>query len=70
MVACSQTTTAPPLSKGSISSSTEISKAGVVTASKRVSVPTGNSERIERRKFSTDRWPTRTPLGVPVEPEV
>ena len=47
-----------------------MSNPGVVTASKRSSADNPGWRRMLPRKFTTARWGTTTPLGVPVEPDV
>ncbi len=63
-------TTSKPRARVQSSSSTEMSKEMLVTASH---LPGGSRSRrssMAQKKLTTLRWVTTTPFGVPVEPEV
>ena len=62
--------TLAPTVKGKNSSSTEISKDVVVTATSVSSVLRPGSRAILDKKLTTQLCGTMTPLGRPVEPEV
>jgi hypothetical protein len=64
------TTTRAPTIRGRKISSTEMSKATVVTASRVSSAVSPGRSRMAARKLTTERWVIATPFGLPVEPEV
>ncbi len=47
-----------------------MSKQTVVSASRVSPGPNPGSRAMDHRKLVSARWGTRTPLGVPVDPEV
>ncbi len=63
-------TTRPPVISGSHSSRPEMSNDSDVTASQVAEGPLRVSSRMDSSRFVSAAWPTSTPLGFPVEPEV